>query len=57
MDAAFASGLEVSGLHNNFFFDEPKVYFMDIGGQGEPERLMERDRCSFSGRSPLTVVS
>jgi Domain of Unknown Function (DUF1259) len=39
MDAAFAAGLEVSGLHNHFFFDEPKVYFMHIGGQGEPEKL------------------
>ncbi len=39
MDAAFASGLEVSGLHNHFFFDEPKVYFMHIGGRGAPEQL------------------
>ena len=39
MDAAFAGGLEVSGLHNHFFFDEPKVYFMHIGGQGDPEKL------------------
>src|SRR5207245_4828273 len=39
MDAAFANGLEVSGLHNHFFYDEPKVYFMHIGGMGEPEQL------------------
>jgi hypothetical protein len=39
MDAAFAQGLEVTGLHNHFFFDEPKVYFMHIGGRGEPEKL------------------
>jgi hypothetical protein len=39
MDAAFAAGLEVTGLHNHFFFDEPKVYFMHIGGQGDPEKL------------------
>jgi hypothetical protein len=39
MDAAFASGLEVTALHNHFFFDEPKVYFMHIGGTGEPEKL------------------
>src|SRR6267142_433456 len=41
MDAAFANGLEVTGLHNHFFFDEPKVYFMHIGGQGDPEKLAE----------------
>src|SRR4051794_37689962 len=39
MDAAFANGLEVTGLHNHFFFDEPKVFFMHVGGTGEPEKL------------------
>src|SRR6266536_512122 len=39
MDAAFAHGLEVTGLHNHFFYDEPKVYFMHIGGKGEPGKL------------------
>jgi hypothetical protein len=39
MDAAFANGLEVSGLHNHFFHDEPKVYFMHIGGMGDPAKL------------------
>jgi hypothetical protein len=39
MDAAFAAGLEVTGLHNHFFYDEPKVYFMHVGGNGEPEQL------------------
>jgi hypothetical protein len=39
MDAAFANGLEVTALHNHFFYDEPKVYFMHIGGMGEPEKL------------------
>src|SRR5881392_3808233 len=39
MDAAFAAGLEVTGLHNHFFYDEPKVYFMHVGGSGEPEKL------------------
>ena len=41
MDAAFAGGLEVTALHNHFFYDEPKVYFMHIGGTGEPEKLAE----------------
>jgi hypothetical protein len=39
MDAAFAGALEVTALHNHFFYDEPKVYFMHIGGHGDPERL------------------
>lgn len=39
MDAAFANGLEVTALHNHFFYDDPKVYFMHVGGTGEPEKL------------------
>lgn len=39
MDAAFANGLEVTALHNHFFYDSPKVYFMHIGGVGEAELL------------------
>src|SRR5262245_29257908 len=39
MDAAFEHGLEVTALHSHFFYDEPKVYFMHIGGSGGPEKL------------------
>jgi len=39
LDAAFAHGLEVTGLHNHFFYDEPKVYFLHLGGHGSPENL------------------
>jgi hypothetical protein len=35
MSVALESGLEVTALHNHFFFDEPKVYFMHIGGMGK----------------------
>ncbi len=35
MDVAFKAGLEVTALHNHFFFDQPKVFFMHIGGMGE----------------------
>ena len=39
MSAAFEAGLEVTALHNHFFFDEPKVYFMHIGGHGDAKAL------------------
>lgn len=39
MDAAFAHGLSVTALHNHFFHDTPNVYFMHIGGSGNPEQL------------------
>lgn len=39
MSAALDSGLEVTALHNHFFFDRPKVYFMHIGGMGDAAQL------------------
>jgi len=39
MSAAFDAGLGVTGLHNHFFFDEPKVYFMHISGMGTASQL------------------
>jgi hypothetical protein len=35
MSIALDSGLKVTALHNHFFFDEPKVYFMHIEGDGD----------------------
>jgi hypothetical protein len=39
MSAAFAGGLEVTALHNHFFYDKPRVYFMHIGGEGGIDQL------------------
>jgi hypothetical protein len=39
MSEALDNGLEVTALHNHFFFDNPRVYFMHIGGMGETERI------------------
>src|SRR5205085_9830362 len=39
MSAALDNGLEVTALHNHFFFDKPRVYFMHIGGEGSVEEL------------------
>src|SRR6184192_4094783 len=39
MSVALENGLSVTALHNHFFFDEPKVYFMHIGGEGALEQL------------------
>src|SRR6266571_7918485 len=39
MSVALDSGLEVTALHNHFFWDSPKVMFMHIGGMGDEARL------------------
>ena len=39
MSAALDNGLSVTALHNHFFFDQPKVYFMHIEGEGAVDKL------------------
>ena len=39
MSVALDEGLNVTALHNHFFHDEPRVYFMHIEGEGSVEQL------------------
>src|SRR5437588_12456580 len=39
MSVALDNGLSVTALHNHFFFDKPKVYFMHIEGEGGVDQL------------------
>ena len=39
MTAALDNGLSVTALHNHFFFDKPKVFFMHIEGEGSVDQL------------------
>ncbi len=39
MTVALDNGLEVTALHNHFFWDTPKVMFMHIGGMGDDATL------------------
>jgi hypothetical protein len=39
MSAALDAGLEVTALHNHFFWDTPKIMFMHVGGMGDEKAL------------------
>ncbi len=39
LSAALDNGLQVTALHNHFLFDQPKVYFMHISGEGSTDKL------------------
>jgi hypothetical protein len=39
MSAALDAGLEVTALHNHFFWDDPKIMFMHVGGMGDETTL------------------
>lgn len=47
MSALLDAGLAVTALHNHFFYDEPKVYFMHIEGEGPVEKLAGGVRKAF----------
>jgi hypothetical protein len=39
MSALLTNGLEVTALHNHFFWDEPRVFYMHVHGHGTPAEL------------------
>jgi hypothetical protein len=39
MSAALDNGLTVTALHNHFFWEQPRVMFMHIGGMGDEGKL------------------
>jgi hypothetical protein len=39
MSAALDNGLTVTALHNHFFYENPRVFYMHIGGEGSAEKL------------------
>jgi uncharacterized protein DUF1259 len=42
MSALLTNGLDVTALHNHFFFDTPRVYYMHVHGHGNAAELATR---------------
>ncbi len=42
MSALLDNGLEVTALHNHFFWEEPRVFYMHVHGHGSPSDLARR---------------
>ncbi len=42
MSALLANGLEVTALHNHFFWDEPRMFYMHVHGRGKPDELARK---------------
>jgi hypothetical protein len=57
MSAALDNGLEVTALHNHFFFDHPKVYFMHIGGEGTMQKLAKGVRAIFDKEKEIRAAN
>ncbi len=42
MSALLERGLDVTALHNHFFHDSPRMFYMHVHGHGEPRALAEQ---------------
>ncbi|MGZ3422441.1 MAG: DUF1259 domain-containing protein [Polyangiales bacterium] len=47
MSKLLDGGVQVTALHNHFFFDQPHVYFMHIGGEGKVADLGKTVRAAM----------
>lgn len=57
MTAALDNGLNVTALHNHFFFDHPKVYFMHIEGEGAVDKLAGTVRRVYDAIKQIRAAS
>lgn len=53
MSALLDGGVEVTALHNHFFFDKPKVFFMHVGGEGSVESLGKAMQAAFAAQKTV----
>src|SRR6266478_4841781 len=44
MSALLDNGLEVTALHNHFFFDTPRMFYMHVHGHGDASELAAKLR-------------
>lgn len=42
ISAAQAAGLEIGAIHNHFFYEEPRIFYMHIHGMGSVKELAEK---------------
>lgn len=56
MSAALDAGLSVTALHNHFFFDQPRVYFMHIGGEGTLEKMAAGVKAALARQKAIRMA-
>jgi hypothetical protein len=55
MSAILDNGLEVTALHNHFFFDSPRIFYMHVHGHGATADLAKKlqPAVALIGKTPL----
>ena len=58
MSALLEQGLNVTALHNHFFWDSPRMFYMHVHGHGTPTRLAEQLKPALAliGRTSATAA-
>ena len=61
MSALLDNGLEVTALHNHFFWDEPRMYYMHVHGHGKAADLARQVKPALDligkGRQPAAAAA
>src|SRR5882757_7083787 len=57
MSALLDAGVGVTALHNHFFYDEPRVYFMHIDGEGAGEKLAAAVKQAFARQREIRAAN
>jgi hypothetical protein len=54
MSALLDNGLDVSALHNHFFFETPRIFYMHVHGHGSPADLANKIKPALAliGKTP-----
>ncbi len=60
MSALLDNGLEVTAVHNHFFWEEPRIFYMHVHGHGTPAELARKvkpalDLIGRGGRGPAAA--
>ncbi|MDQ4141054.1 MAG: DUF1259 domain-containing protein [Bacteroidota bacterium] len=56
ISTAHANGLEISAIHNHFFYEEPRIFYMHLHGMGTPAELAKKFAATIS-KSKLATAN
>src|SRR5262245_26285296 len=56
MSSLFENGVAVTAVHNHFFFDDPKVYFMHVGGEGSVDQLAKGVKAALAKQKEIRAA-
>jgi hypothetical protein len=57
MSALLDNGIDVTALHNHFFWDEPRVYYMHVHGMGKASDLAHRVKPGLDSIAHVTLAA